>query len=487
MTETELFQTVEQLIFSHFPHQPTPGQREACSGIVRFLYNPDPHAAFILKGYAGTGKTTLISALIQTAPQLQLHTRLLAPTGRAAKILSTYSGHNAFTIHKIIYTTTTDPYGNTRITKVPNKDRYTLFIVDEASMIGADAQPNTPRQLLDDLIDYVLSGDHCRLLLLGDSAQLPPVGSEESPALDEEYLSLISPLQPSTFQLTQVVRQHDISDILLNATILRNQIAGLETWQQPDLPFFRITPKADFLRLSSLDLEELLTAQYSKHTEQCCIITQSNKRANQYNQYIRNRIFFREEAISTGDHIMVVKNNYYWLDKESDIGFIANGDIAEIQSIRNHQELYGFHFVDATIRFVDYPDAPPQDCKLLLETLYSNSPSLTNEEQQQLFQNIMEDYADLPNKSARLQALKKNPYYNALQIKFAYALTCHKTQGGQWPVVIIDQGYITDEMINRNYLRWLYTAITRATEKVYLLNFQDFFFEDSDTSGNDLP
>lgn len=465
-------------ILSHFPHQPTAGQLAACGVMVEFLYDPDPYASFVLKGYAGTGKTSLVSALIQSASALRIKTLLLAPTGRAAKVLSGYAGQPAYTIHKKIYQTVTDSNGAMRMVRATNKHTYTLFIVDEASMIGlADDMGVGRRNLLEDLIDYVTEGGHCRLMFIGDSAQLPPVGSTESPALDLEYLRSVSPLKLYHFELTEVVRQGNLSGILLNATMLRTKIVQLEESEPPELPLFDIHGCNDFVRLSGADLEDVLNNEYGgDHLEQTAIITRSNKRANLFNQAIRNRVLYREEEVNAGDYLMVVKNNYYWLDANSSIGFIANGDIVEVQSIRNQQQLYGFHFVDATLRFVDYPESPLQDCKLLLETLYSESPSLTRQESQRLFSAVMEDYVDFPNKADRLKAVKQNPYYNALQIKFSYALTCHKTQGGQWDTVIVDQGYMTDDMLNREYLRWLYTAITRASGKVYLLNFQDKFF-----------
>ena len=470
--------SVVNYILSHFPHQPTQGQLEACEEMVEFLYDPDPMAAYVLRGYAGTGKTTLVSALIQSASALHIKTLLLAPTGRAAKVLAGYSGKPAFTIHKKIYQTFTGPDGMIHTSRALNKHTYTLFIVDEASMIGlADEGGSGHRNLLEDLIEYVTEGSHCRLMLIGDNAQLPPVGSTESPALDLECLRAFTPLKIHHYCLTEVVRQQHFSGILLNATMLRHNLMQLSEGDFPALPLFNLNGCHDILRLAGADLEETLNNEYGDYSiEDVAIITRSNKRANLFNQAIRNRILFREEEVNAGDYLMVVKNNYYWLDAESELGFIANGDIVEVQSIRNHQELYGFHFVDATIRFVDYPDAPPQDCKLLLETLHSESPSLTSEESQRLYEAVAEDYADIPRKADRLRAIRENPYYNALQIKFSYALTCHKTQGGQWRTVIIDQGYLTEEMIDREYLRWLYTAVTRATEKVYLLNFSDNFF-----------
>ena len=475
----DLNERVEQLILSHFPHVPTSGQREACATLVRFLYDPDPNATALLRGYAGTGKTSLVSALIQTLPALKLKTILMAPTGRAAKVLSGYSGQTAYTIHKKIYITVTDSSGVLRTVRARNKHTYTLFIVDEASMIDDGLSPTGYRNsLLQDLIDYVQEGKSCRLMLIGDSAQLPPVGADESPALDSDYLTTLAPLKIFESELTEVVRQQQESGILHNATRLREQICQMQAFDEVRLPLFDCHPFADIVRLGGADLEETLYREYEdKSHDEVAIICRSNKRANLYNQAIRNRVMFREEEVNAGDYLMVVKNNYYWLEENSPMGFIANGDVVEIVSARNAQELYGFHFIDATLRFVDYPDTPTVDCKLLLETLHSEAPSLTSTELQQLFDQVMEDYADLPTKGDRLRALKQNPYFNALQVKFAYALTCHKTQGGQWRTVFIEQGYLTNDMLTREYLRWLYTALTRATERVYLLNYEDRFFE----------
>lgn len=444
--------------------------------MARFLYDSDPRSAFLLKGYAGTGKTSLVSALIQTLPTLRVSSLLLAPTGRAAKVISSYAERPAYTIHKKIYMTVTDSSGAVHTVRAVNKHSYTLFIVDEASMIGLE--PSSSRQsLLEDLIDYVYDGNHCRLMLIGDSAQLPPVGQSESPALDEHYLSAAFSLNIVSAELTEVVRQKQLSGILAGATALRTQITSLLGGDEAVLPLFNPNG-SDVIRLSGEELMETLYREYGDFSlDQVVIICRSNKRANLFNQGVRNSVLFREEEVNAGDYLMVVKNNYYWLEEESTIGFIANGDIVEVLSVRNVQELYGFRFADATVRFVDYPDEPSRDCKLLLSTLYSESPSLTGEEANTLYNNVMEDYVDLPHKSDRLRELRQNPYYNALQVKFAYALTCHKTQGGQWRTVIVDQGFLPPDMsLDREYLRWLYTAFTRATDRVYLLNFEFRFF-----------
>jgi exodeoxyribonuclease-5 len=472
--------TVQQFIFSFFPHHPTEGQQKACAKLSEFLFDADPHAAFLLRGYAGTGKTSLVSALIQAAPHMQIKTLLLAPTGRAAKVLSGYSHQEAFTIHKKIYLTVTDAGGGVHVMRAPNKYSYTLFIVDEASMIGmsnAESGISTRHSLLEDLIDFVHEGNHCRLLLIGDTAQLPPVGTLESLALDADYLRSVAEMKLFESELVEVVRQEQASGILHNATLIRRQISEMNDDDEVQFPLFDIKDYADVIQLPGDELEDTLNHEYSNGSqEEVVFITRSNKRANLFNQEIRNRVLYREEMLNAGDYIMVVKNNYFWLDKDSAISFIANGDIMEVMGVRNHQDLYGFHYVDATLRFVDYPDMDTIDCKLLLDTLISESPALTGEESQQLYDAVMHDYENMPNRSARIRAIKENPYYNALQVKFAYALTCHKTQGGQWPIVFIDQGYVTDNMMNKEYLRWLYTALTRATSKVYLLGFNQKFF-----------
>ena len=476
MAAPDVTTAVTKLILAHFPHTPTDGQREVCVAMSHFLFDHDARSAFLLRGYAGTGKTSLVSALISVLPQLRVNCVLLAPTGRAAKVISGYAHRPAYTIHKKIYMTATDASGAVRTVRAINKYAYTLFIVDEASMIGLESTV-TRHSLLEDLVDYVYDGNHCRLMLIGDTAQLPPVGQSESPALDERYLQSAFGLSVNVGELTEVVRQQQLSGILANATELRGQIATLSNAEEAALPLFATTP--DVVNLRGEDLMETLFREYDAYAlEDIVVITRSNKRANLFNQGIRNSILFREGEVNAGDFLMVVKNNYFWLDHDSSIGFIANGDIVEVMALRNVQELYGFRFADATLRFVDYPDEQPHDCKLLLSTLNSESPSLTSDEQSRLYTAVMEDYADLPNKADRLREMRQNPYYNALQVKFSYALTCHKTQGGQWRTVVVDQGFLPPDMpLDREWLRWLYTAFTRATERVYLLNFEERFFK----------
>ena len=468
---------VRDLIFSRFVHTPTFGQQEACKRIVSFLYDTNPSSAFVLKGYAGTGKTTLVSALIQILPQLRLRTVLLAPTGRAAKVLSSYSGKKAYTIHKKIYYTATDEYGIMHIVRAKNKHKYTLFIVDEASMIGETLTTfgGNVKNLLEDLVDYVADGEHCRMLLIGDSAQLPPIGSTVSPALDVENLGSITNLNIYDYEMQDVVRQQEQSGILFNSTLLRNYISEKKDIESS---LFRLENFTDIVRVGGADLEECLNREYSENElGDVVVVCRTNKRANIFNREIRNRILYREGELNTGDFLMVVKNNYYWVDSDSEMGFIANGDIVEVMQVRKYKELYGFRFVDVTLRFVDYPDMENLDCTILLDTLVSEASALSDADSRRLFEEVMLDYTDIPKKSERLAMLKTNPYYNALQVKFAYSLTCHKTQGGQWTTVFVDQGFLPDNVMDTDYLRWLYTALTRATKKVYLLNFNDSFFE----------
>ena len=470
--------SVNTLLKKYFPYQPTQCQEKLIRKLAKFLVFFDQDGLYIIKGYAGTGKTTIVTALVSVLPLLEKKSVLLAPTGRAAKVLARYSGHKAFTIHKKIYRSRSRSDGTIALALQDNRHTNTLFIIDEASMIQYDTTSNdfslfSKRKLLDDLFTYVKNGDNCKLLFIGDTAQLPPVGLSVSPALDTEFLKRIFNIDIEESEMIEVVRQSEDSGILRNATDIRQKINRGDSIA----PFFNLDGQVDVIRINGLELEDALNDMYSRYgIEESVIITRSNKRANIFNREIRNRILFREEEVAAGDIMMVVRNNYFWLDPKSEAGFIANGDIIEILQIRNIQEMYGFHFADVVVRLVDYPGEKEFETRLLLDTITADSPALTFEDNRILFDTIMADYADLPGRRHQVEKVKNNPYYNALQVKFAYALTCHKTQGGQWRSVFIDQGYLTDEMINTDYMRWLYTAVTRATNQLYLINFNDRFF-----------
>ena len=444
--------------------------------LAEFLLSEDDRKVFLLCGYAGTGKTSLISALVRTLEQLERKTVLLAPTGRAAKVFSGYSGKSAHTIHKCIYRQKSILDGNT-FTLTENRAQNTLFIVDEASMISNEGNSiGGTGALLDDLVEFVYSGRGCSLLLLGDTAQLPPVGEQLSPALTESYLRSMF-LNVTRVELTQVMRQLDNSGILYNATTLRQSIAAEDTYS---LPQIKLDGFEDIQNVQGDELIEAIESSYNKAgMDETIILCRSNKRANVYNEGIRRRILYREEELSRGDMLMIVKNNYYWrevLGKEDKtllekLDFIANGDMAEIVRINGTEEMYGFRFADVTLSFIDYEDCE-MDVKILLDTLTSESPSLTREESERLFTAVWEDYPEIRSKRKRMEEVRENPYYNALQVKYGYAVTCHKAQGGEWKRVFIDQGYISEDMVNPDYYRWLYTAFTRASEKLHLVNWK---------------
>jgi exodeoxyribonuclease-5 len=469
---------VNRILTKYFPHEPTSGQEKLIQYFGRFLNDDENNKVFVLKGYAGTGKTSFVRSLVKSLPTMKMRTVLMAPTGRAAKVLQQYSGNQAFTIHKKIYYNQMNKSGQLISRLKENKHRNTLFIVDEASMIqgmnaGSSGKLFGKQDILSDLIEFVYNNQHCYLMLIGDTAQLPPVGINLSPALDLDELERFFNLKVHQIELIEVVRQEQNSGILANATDLRNQIRNNDLRS----PFFYLGDFTDIISINGENLEDALNLAYSNYGEEnVVVITRSNKRANIFNQEIRNRILFREGTIQSGDLLMVVKNNYHWLSEESKAGFIANGDIIEILRMNAYKSFYGFEFAEVTIRLLDYPDEPEFDVTLLLDTIMSDGPALTYEDNNKLFEGVMEDYADLKNRSARVNATKANPFFNALQVKFANAMTCHKTQGGQWDVVFIDQGYVTDEMINTEYGRWLYTALTRATKKLYLVNFKAEFF-----------
>lgn len=471
MQRHDLFNRLTQ----SFGFEPTEGQSTVLYHLSAFLLSQKENPTYVLRGYAGTGKTTLVKVLVKTLPFIGMKYVLMAPTGRAAKVLSSYSGQNASTIHRRIYQAMTSPDGSIRMTKAENKSKNTVFIVDEASMIGEQKEFGTT-SLLDDLLNYVFSGENCRLLLIGDTAQLPPVGSNESPALDYAYLKSEFPITVASYELTEVKRQALESGILYNATDIRQLLR--QNLFEYKLPVFHLAGFDDVQRIDPVTFEEMLYNDFANSAEnEAVIVCKSNKRANLFNQAIRGRILNIEGEIATGDKLMVVKNNYYWAEGNPYINFIANGDMAEIRKIKHFEELYGFRFADVELSFIDYPDTPSVEAKILLETLNSNSPSLTEEESRQLFSAIEEDYMDIPNRGERYKEMKKNPWFNALQVKFAYALTCHKTQGGQWNSVFIDSSFNLKETLELEDLRWLYTALTRAQKRVFFVNFKDEFFD----------
>lgn len=464
-----------ELLLNSFGLTPTEGQATVLRHLAAFLLSLKPNPTYILRGYAGTGKTTLVTTLVKTLPEIGMDYVLMAPTGRAAKVLGGYTRKYASTIHKKIFQVQAFPDGSLRMARAQNKHKDTLFIVDEASMIGEDRDFGA-KSLLDDLLAYVFSGERCRLLLIGDTAQLPPVGNDESPALDINYLESQFPLTIATYELTEVKRQALQSGILSNATHLRELL--IEDKMEYPLPLFDLHFD-DTERIDPEIFEEMLYKAFdAEHSNDSVIVCKSNKRANLFNQAIRSRILNIEGEIATGDKLMIVKNNYFWADGHQQISFIANGDMAEIQKITHYEEMYGFRFADVELSFPDYPDAQNLDVKIILDTLNSNSASLSEEENTRLLQAIEADYMDIPNRRERYKAMKKNPWFNALQVKFAYALTCHKTQGGQWKNVFVDSSLNLKDNVEKEDLRWLYTAVTRAQERLYFVNFKEEFFED---------
>ncbi len=451
---------------------PTMEQQHAVEVFAAFMTDRREQVAMIMRGSAGTGKTTLAGAIVKAMSGLGQRLVLLAPTGRAAKVFSLYAGHAAYTIHRRIYRQRSAGDLSAFNLNV-NLGRDTLFIVDEASMIANEGMGDAAfgsGRLLNDLMDYVYGGQNCRLLLIGDKAQLPPVGEQESPALRADVVAGWG-MHVYECDLSQVVRQEEGAGILWNATMIRREALQLGEL----LPKIRLQGFADISVVTGEDLIETLASSYSRvGLDETMVITRSNKRANIYNEGIRRTVLDREEELSRGDLLMIVKNNYYWVgqhqEQRKDIAFLANGDRAVVQRVRNVQQLYGFRFAEVTVEFPDYDDFE-LTATMMLDTLRTESASLTREQQEQLFTAVMEDYADIPQKAERLKRLKDDRFYNALQVKFAYAVTCHKAQGGQWAHVYLDQGYMTDDMLTTDYYHWLYTAFTRATEHLYLVNW----------------
>ena len=461
---------LERQIKENFPYQPTEEQEITIKMVSEFMFSQVGQSVFLLRGYAGTGKTSLVSALVKTLDKLKQKVVLLAPTGRAAKVFSSYAGHSAFTIHKKIYRQRSFSNDTDNFSLNDNLTTHTLYIVDESSMISNEGLSGSvfgTGRLLDDLITFVYAGEGCRLMLMGDTAQLPPVGEELSPALFPDALRGYG-LEVISANLTQVMRQVESSGILWNATNLRKL---MEKDEFDSLPKIKVSTFADIKQLPGAELIDTLTNSYQKvGMDETIVISRSNKRANLYNNGIRNQILYREDELNTGDLLMVAKNNYFWTEKIKEIDFIANGDIAVVKRIRRTNELYGFRFAEVVLAFPDYNDFEIE-AKVLLDTLHTDTPALSREDSNRLFNNILEDYADISIKSERMKKMKVDPFYNALQVKYAYAITCHKAQGGQWSTVFLDQGYMTDEYLTPDYFRWLYTAITRATQTLYLVNY----------------
>ena len=458
------------LLLDKLDYSPTPGQQVLIESLAAFVTGNHEHKVLVIKGYAGTGKTTIVSTLVNVLETIGKKAVLLAPTGRAAKVLAHYSGKTASTIHKRIYRqkSAADSFGIFVLEK--NLYTNTLFLIDEASMISNHAGDNNvfgSGRLLDDLLYYVRNEQHCSLIIIGDTAQLPPVGTSISPALDESVLHHYFH-EAEVIELTEVVRQSQDSGILVNATLIRNNIVRNKT----EIPRLIIHDFPDIQNITGNEILEYLSLSYDRDgVESTIIICRSNKRANKFNEGIRSQILGREEEITAGDLLMVVKNNYYWLSGSDKIDFIANGDIIRIIKIRKIQEIYGFRFADALVELIDYDLRI--EVKIMLDTLAVEGAAMSQEDNQKLFYAIMEDYQDLKPKKSQYEKVKTNAFFNALQVKFSYAVTCHKAQGGQWKNVFIDFGYLHREKVDMDFLRWMYTAFTRATEKLYLINFPE--------------
>lgn len=465
---------LNDLIRQNLGYPPTKSQESLIDELSDFILDKTANHAFIVKGFAGTGKTSLISALIKALDTAGMKTMLLAPTGRAAKVLASYAGKNAFTIHRKIYRqkSAKDGFGDFVLNK--NLTGNLIIIVDEASMISDSLTDGTifgSGRLLADLISFLKDGLNGRMILIGDTAQLPPVGITLSPALDKNDLSLYLPVA-GEFMMTDIVRQDMNSGILFNATRIRDQIFN------EDFSIPRLTAKKfrDVAFITGNELIDLMENRYnSKGTDEVIVLCRSNKRANQYNSGIRKSVLYKEEEVTSGDLLMVVKNNYYWLKEHPQLEFIANGDIVKVKRIIKYKEIYGFRFAFALLSLIDYD--VEFEAWIMLDTLMCETASLDQEANRKLYYQILEDYLDLGSKAKQYKAVRENEFFNALQVKYAYALTCHKAQGGQWSTVFIDQGYMNREKIDMEYLRWLYTAITRAKDELFLVNFPADFIE----------
>ncbi len=469
---------ISTLIRDRFAFEPTTSQQQLIDGLGSFMMDETLSSVCLIKGYAGTGKTSLMKAFTDVLDEMKVPCQLMAPTGRAAKVLSSYTGRPAYTIHKQIYRrqSSADDFGAFNLNY--NKAKDAVFIVDEASMISNRSMEYTvfgSGNLLEDLLNFVFSNERCKLVVIGDVAQLPPVGFEESPALDKLYLESLG-MQVKEFFLSEVVRQEAESGILYNATKLRFSLdEGVFGQEYPGL---EAKGYPDFKRITGEELiDELNWCQENFGLDETLVVCRSNKRANLFNKGIRGSILYREEELTVTDHLLIMKNNYHWLKDNKEADFIANGDIAEVMRINGYEELYDRRFANVTLRLTDY-EYLEIDVKILLDALHTDTAGFSKDEQEAFFYKVMEDYEDEKSQRKKYQKVKENPYYNALQVKYAYAMTCHKSQGGQWKAVFIDQGYVPEEQLGTGYYRWLYTAITRATERVYLVNFKDEFFEE---------
>ncbi len=453
----------------------TADQRSAVAKIVDFLYARSNNRVFLLKGYAGTGKSSLIGSLVKTMAHFNQKTVLLAPTGRAAKVFSAYADQPAFTVHKKIYRMDKFTEGPGVFSLAENKHKHTLFLVDEASMISNDSSEFSvfgSGRLLDDLMEYVYSGEGNRLLLIGDTAQLPPVQQEFSPALDEKTIESFF-FETVTCTLTEIVRQSEKSGVLVNATMLRN---ALQNGNTVDFPKFNVDAFNDVKRITGTELiDEIASAYHRDGMEETVVISRSNKRVNAYNMGIRNTVLYREEELSPGDLLMITKNNYHWAGGIENIDFLANGEFVEVMRVRREETMYGFRFGNVLLRHKDY--GMEFEAKINLDSLHTEVSGLTREQNEQLFAAVMEDYADISRKSARYKKVKENPYFNALLVKYGYAVTCHKAQGGEWKNVFLDLGYVNKSHMGDNFYRWLYTSITRSSQMLYLVNLPNDFIE----------
>ncbi len=463
---------ISDILLSKFPYSPTAGQHRLIHLLGNFLEdNEVSRSCLLVKGYAGTGKTTLVSLLAEVLPLFNIKYMLMAPTGRAAKVISAYAGRPAYTIHKIIYKRKAgEQESDMAFKRSKNYQKETVFIVDEASMVS-DKQSFDGQNLMSDLITFVYEGRGNKMIIIGDAAQLPPVGSSESPGLDADLLKLKYRLNVQEVELTEVVRQEAESGILQNATLLRQNVFS----DKPEI-CFKTRSFKDIYRVTPEKMEDGIRYAFDKYgKENTAVLCRSNWQAVQYNMLIRRNILYYDEELEAGDILMVVKNNYFYLEPDSDAGFIANGDFIEVRKILDFEENYGFRFATLSVKLIDYPGIPAFEVKVMLDTLHSKSPALTPEEQKLLYQRILAENVQKDRKALKKE-LETNEYLNALQVKFAYALTCHKSQGGQWSIVFVDQGIRGDTEIDRDYLRWLYTAVTRATNELYLINFDNKYF-----------